>query len=175
MLESLNNIPLNEIVQDWRVKDYVRKKAREMARKNIEASLDRQSQVQSCHAWLLCLHYEAINRLQPKYKISKPEFMVLMGAYLLKSKGMNGFKAKELSSYLLSWQHNRIYYHLMQLSKKGYIRIESRPHSNLHRYWLSGDGEAVIRAFDQHFWRVFWEVREKIGEFPKSFTRLTLY
>ena len=175
MPESLNNIPLNEIVQDWRVKDYVRKKAREMAKKNIEAALDRQSQVQSCHAWLLCLHYEAINRLQPKYKISKPEFMVLMGAYLFKVKGMNGFKAKELSSDLLSWQHNRIYRHLMQLSKKGYIRIERGPYSNVRRYWFTREGEAVIRAFEQHFWRVFGEVREKIGEFPKSFTRLTLY
>jgi DNA-binding MarR family transcriptional regulator len=174
MPESLKNIPLNEIIQDWRVKDYVRKKAREMAKKNIEAALDRQSQVQSCHAWLLCLHYQAINRLQPKYKISKPEFMVLMGAYLLKSKGMNGFKAKELSSNLLSWQHNRIYRHLLQLSNKGYIKIERGPYSNVRRYCLSGEGEAVIRAFNQHFWRVFEEVRERIGKFPPSFSRMTL-
>jgi DNA-binding MarR family transcriptional regulator len=172
MPESLKNIPLNDIILDSRVQEYVRKRSREMAKKSIDVYYDRQSQVQSCHAWLLCLHYEAINRLQPKYKISKPEFMVLMGAYLFKLKGMNGFKARELSSDLLSWQHNRIYRHLLQLSQKGYIRIERRPYSNVHRYWLSGDGEAVIRAFDQHIWRVFGEVREKIGAFPASFTSL---
>jgi DNA-binding MarR family transcriptional regulator len=170
----LKEIPLNEIVQDWRVQEYVKKKAREMSRKYIDTYTDRINQIQSCHTWLLCLHYQAINRLEDRYSLSKPEFMVLMGAYLFKSKHQDGFKAKELSSTLLSWQYNRVYRHLIKLSRKGYIRIERGPYYNSHRYWLSSEGEAVIRAFNQHFLRVFDEVREKMGQFPPSFTRLTL-
>jgi DNA-binding MarR family transcriptional regulator len=164
--DILSQIPLNDIVQDWRVQEYIRKKAREMARKHIDTYTDRFNQIQSCHAWLLCLHYRAINLLQEKYSLSKPEFMVLMGAYFFKSKHQNGFKAKELSSTLLSWQYNRVYRHLIKLSQKGYIRKERGTYYNSHRYWLCAEGEAVIRAFNQHFGRVFREVREKIGEFP---------
>lgn len=97
-----------------------------------------------------------------------PQFMVLMGAYLLKHRGKNGFKAKDLSSILLSWEYNRVYRHLINLSKKGYIRIEVSTYSNSHRYWLCSEGETVIRAFNQHYWRIFWEVSEKLGGFPDA-------
>lgn len=168
-MPELKDIPLNEIVQDWRVKDYVRKQAREWTKINLAKVKNNQSQVLSCHSWLLCLHYEAITRLQGKYKTSKPEFIVLIAAYLFMRKGLNGFKAMELSYTLLSWQHNRVYRHLKKLSVKGYIRIEKNRYSGLQRYYLTFDGIRVIRAFSQHYEQVFGEAWEKIGDFPASF------
>ena len=154
MPERLIDISLSEIVQDWRVQDYVRRKTRDLAKINIAKFRNNQSQVLSCHAWLLPLHYQAITRLQGKYNISKPEFMVLMGAYLFKRKGLNGFKARELSSTLLSWEHYRIYRRLRKLSEKGYIEIYRNPYSGLQLYYLTSDGDCVIRAFNQHYWKI---------------------
>ena len=168
MPDLLSTIPLNDIVKDWRVEEYTRKRAYKLARKSINVYHERYGQVQSCHTWLLCIHYRAINELQFKYRLSKPQFMVLMGAYLLKYRGKNGFKAKDLSSTLLSWEYNRVYRHLINLSKKGYIEIEVSTYSNSHRYWLCNEGEAVIRAFNQHYWRIFDEVSEKLGGFPDA-------
>ena len=169
MAENLRYIPLNEIVQDWRVKEYVRKRAIEIAKKNIAKFRNNQSQILSCHAWLLCLHYTAITRLQSKYGVSKPEFMVLMGAYLFRRKGLNGFRAKDLSLILLPWEHNRIYRHLKKLSNKVYIRIEKNRYSGLQRYYITFEGVAVIRAFSQHYSDVFGEAWEKLEGFPTSF------
>jgi DNA-binding MarR family transcriptional regulator len=168
-MPDIKKIPLNEIVQDLRVKEHINRRAREIAKINIAKFKNNQSQVLSCHAWLLPLHYQAITRLQKKYKISKPEFMVLMGAYLFKQKGMNGFKANELTTTLLSWQHNRVYRHLKNLSNKGYINIERNPFTRTQRYYLTLDGTRVIRAFSQHYSEVWAEVWEKIGDFPNSF------
>ena len=95
--------------------------------------------------------------------------MVLMGAYLFMRKGLNGFKAAELSSTLLSWQHTRIYRHLKNLSKKGYIRIERNPYSGIQRYYLTFDGKRVIGAFSQYYQAVFGEVWEKMGDLPGTF------
>jgi DNA-binding MarR family transcriptional regulator len=167
MPDLISTIPLNDIVKDWRVQEYVRKRSYELAKKRIQFYHESHGQVQTCHAWLLCLHHQAINRLQDKYGLSKPQFMVLVGAYLLKYAGKNGFKAMDLSSTLLAWEYNRVYRHLKNLSEKGYIRIEISTYSNPHRYWLCSEGEAVIRAFNQHYWRVFREVSEKIGGFPE--------
>jgi DNA-binding MarR family transcriptional regulator len=169
-MPELKDIPLNEIVKDWRVKEYVRKEGMRLAKINIAKFKNNQRQVLSCHAWLLCIHYEAITRLQEKYQISKPEFMVLMGAYLFARKGLNGFKALELSSTLLSWQHTRIYRHLKNLSHKGYVRIERNPYNGIHRYFLTFDGRRVIRAFSQHYYQVYDEVWEKMGDLPGSFS-----
>jgi len=170
----LKSIPLDEIIKDWRVQEHIRKRAREMARKTIDSSLDRQSQVQSCHAWLLCLHYEAINRLQGKHRISKPQFIVLMAAYLLKRKGKGGFTARTIRTTLVNWQYNKIYRHLNKLAGQGLVEIEREPHSNLRRYWLSNEGEGVIMAFNQHFYRVWGEVRDNLGELPASFRKFTI-
>ena len=169
MPESTRDITLSDLVKDPRVNEYISRRAREIAKINIAKFSNNRSQVLSCHAWLLPLHYQAITLLQQKYDISKPEFMVLMGSYLFKQKGMNGFKAKELSSTLLSWQHNRVYRHLRKLSFKGYIRIERNPYSGVQRYYLTFDGIRVIRAFNQHYWQVFGKAWEKIGDFPQSF------
>ena len=95
--------------------------------------------------------------------------MVLMGAYLFKRKGMNGFKAKDLSDVLLSWQHNKVYRHLKKLSQKGYIRIEKNRYSGLQRYYITFEGVAVVRAFSQHYRDVFGEAWEKLEGFPTSF------
>ena len=167
--DIIRNIPLNDIVKDLRVQEYVRKTAMEWAKINIAKFKNNQSQVLSCHSWLLCLHYKAITRLQSKYNISKPEFMVLMGAYLFRRKGMNGFRARELADILLSWQHNKVYHHLKKLSLKGYISIEKNRYTGTQRYYLTVDGTRVIRAFSQHYWQVFGEVWEGIGNFPASF------
>ena len=113
MPDLLSTIPLNDIVKDWRVQEYVRKRSIEMAKKNIKIYHERYGQVQSCHAWLLCLHYRAINELQDKYRLSKPQFIVQMGAYLLRVRGKNGFKAKDLSSTLHSWEYCRVHRHLV--------------------------------------------------------------
>jgi len=173
-MAGLIDIPLNEIVKDWRVQEYVRKRARELAKINIAKVRNNQSQLLSCHAWLLCLHYKAITRLQGKYNLSKPEFMVLMGAYLFRRMGMNGFKARELSDILLSWQHNRVYRHLKKLSERGYISIEKNRYSGVQRYYLTFDGARVIRAFSQHYRQVSDEVWEEIGDFPASFDNFSL-
>jgi DNA-binding MarR family transcriptional regulator len=175
MPDNLRDIPLNEIVQDWRVKDYVRRRVNELTLKNIAKFKNHQSQVLSCHSWLLCLHYESINRLQGKYGISKPEFMVLMGAYLFSRVGRGQFRAKELSETLLSWQHNKVYRHLKKLSQKGYVTIYKNRYSGLQQYSLTIDGKRVIRAFNQHYWQVFGEVWEEIGDFPTSFDSGSLF
>jgi predicted transcriptional regulator len=169
---SLNtqNIPLNDIVEDLRVKEYLGRKEREIRKEYMNYYKNYHSQISSCHAWLLCLHYESINRLQEKYNISKPEFMVLMGSYLLKRMGKNGFTATYLSSSLLSWQYNRVYRHLNKLSSKGYIHTEKNSYSGLQRYYVSMHGQGVLRAFSQHYRQVFDEVRRKMGELPQSFT-----
>lgn len=172
MDENIRNIPLNIIIQDLRVQEYVRRRARELAKKEIAKFKNNQSQALSCHAWLLCLHYEAINRLQGKYKISKPEFMVLMGAYLFSRMRRNQFKAKELFDTLLSWQHNRVYRHLKKLSLKGYISIYKNPHTGLQRYSITLEGRWVISAFNQHYRQVFDEVWGKLGDLPNSFSGL---
>lgn len=169
-MPELAKIPLNEIMKDLRVQEQVRKQAREWTNINIARFRNSQSQILSCHAWLLPLHYQAVTRLQGKYGVSKPEFMVLMGAYLFMRKGLNGFKVMELSSTLLSWQHTRIYRHLKNLSRKGYIRIERNPYSGVQRYYLTFDGKRVIGAFSQHYRQVFDEVWEEIGDFPDSFS-----
>lgn len=166
---NTQNIPLNDIMQDLRVKEYMGRREREIRKEYMNYYKNYHSQITSCHAWLLCLHYEAINRLQDKYKISKPEFMVLMGSYLLMRLGKNGFTARYLSSTLLAWQYNRVYRHLNKLSVKGYIHIQKNSYSGLQRYYPTMQGETVIRAFSQHYWQVFEEVREKIGEFPNRF------
>ena len=172
--DIIRDIPLNDIVKDPRVQEYVRKRAIELAKKNIAKFKNNQSQIEQCHSWLLCLHYKAITRLQSKYNISKPEFMVLMGAYLFRSKEMNGFRARELSDILLSWQHNKVYHHLKKLSLKGYIRIYKNRYSGLQLYYLTFDGMGVIRAFSQHYYQVFEEVWEQIGDFPAAFNRFSL-
>jgi DNA-binding MarR family transcriptional regulator len=167
---STQSIPLNDLMNDLRVKDCLVRKQIEIRKEYMNYYKNYHSQISSCHSWLICLHYEAINRLQEKYKISKPEFMVLMGSYLFKCKGKNGFPARELSSTLLSWQYNRVYRHLNKLSAKGYIRMEKNIFSGLQRYYISFDGERIIRAFSQHYWQVFHEVRGKLGDLPDSFT-----
>jgi len=172
--EIIRNIPLNDIVKDLRVKEYVGKRAREIAKINIAKFRNNQSQLLSCHSWFLCLHYRAITRLQSKYRVSKPEFMVLMGAYLFRRKEMNGFKAREISDTLLSWQHNRVYCYLKKLSLKGYIRIYKNRYSGLQLYYLTFEGIGVIRAFSQHYWQVFEEVWEAIGDFPTSFDSFSI-
>ena len=121
MNNTLKDTPLNDIIQDPRVKSYILKKSTRLTEKKIQRYRTKQSEASSCHAWLICLHYEAINRLQKKYSLSKPEFIVLMGAYLFKQTGNNGFLIKNLSSTLLSWQYNRTYRHLRKLKEKGYI------------------------------------------------------
>ena len=78
----------------------------------------------------------------------------------------------ELSSTLLSWQHNKVYSHLRKLSEKGYIRIEKTPYNGIQRYFITSDGIRVIRAFNQHYRQVFDEVWGKIGDFPGSFESL---
>ena len=169
---NTQNIPLNDIMQDLRVKEYMGRREREIRKEYMNYYKNYHSQISSCHAWLICLHYEAINRLQEKYKISKPEFMVLMGSYLLKRTGKNGFTARYLSSSLLSWQYNRVYRHLNKLSVKGYISMQKNSFSGSQRYNVSMQGVTVIRAFSQHYWHVFDEVRGKLGELPHSFTSL---
>lgn len=167
---STQNIPLNDIMQDLRVKEYMGRKEREIRKEYMNYYKDYHSQIFSCHAWLLCLHYQGISRLQDKYNISKPEFMVLMGSYLLRRLGKNGFTARYLSSTLLSWQYNRVYRHLNKLSVKGYIRMEKNPFSGKQWYYITIYGDKVIRAFSQHYRQVFDEVRGKLGELPHSFT-----
>jgi len=169
MAENIRDIPLNEIVQDLRVQDHIQRKARDLAKMNIAKFKDRRSQTISCHSWLLCLHYEAINRLQVKYNVSKPEFMVLMGAFLLYRLGHNPFRATQLSDNLLSWQHNRVYRHLYKLSEKGYIKFDKNPYSGVQRYSATLEGKRVIRAFNQHYQQVFGEVWDKVGDLPRSF------
>lgn len=166
--DIIRNIPLNEIVKDLRVQDYVRKRARELAKINIAKFKNNQSQALSCHSWLLCIHYRAITLLQDQYNVSKPEFMVLMGAYLLSRLGWNPFTAKQISDQLLSWQHNRVYRHLSRLSIKGYIDIYRNPYSGLQRYSPTLEGKRVIRAFNQHYHRVFGEVWEEFGDLPPT-------
>ena len=56
-MPELPDIPLNEIVRDLRVKEYVRKEAIRLAKINIAKFKNNQSQILSCHAWLLPLHY----------------------------------------------------------------------------------------------------------------------
>jgi predicted transcriptional regulator len=73
------------------------------------------------------LHYQAINELQDKYGLSKTQFIVLMGAYLLRYRGKNGFKARDLSSTLLSWEYNRVYRHLKNLSRRGILELKYQP------------------------------------------------
>ena len=167
---SLNtqNIPLNDLFEDPRVKEVLMKKEVELTKKYMNYYKDYHSQINYCHSWLICLHYEAINRLQGKYRISKPEFMVLLGSYLLRSKGKNGFTARYLSSTLLSWQYNRVYRHLNKLSVKEYIRVEKNLYSGMQYYYITMNGVTVIRAFSQHYWQVFDEVRGKLGEFPPT-------
>ena len=171
---KLKDIPINEIMQDWRVQQQAKKQAREWAKINIAKYRNNQSQVLSCHSWLLCLHYEAITRLQVKYSISKPEFMVLMGSYLLKRTKNNGFTTRKLSSTLLSWQYNRVYRHLRKLFEKGYIRMEKNPYTGLQRYYLTFDGQRVIEAFNQHYRQVFDDVWGELGDLPNSFSGLLL-
>ena len=167
---STQDIPLNDLMQDLRVKEYLGRREREIRKEYMSYYKNYHSQITSCHAWLLCIHYNAINRLQEKYKISKPAFMVLMGSYLLMRLRKNGFTAKHLSATLLSWQYNRVYRHLNMLSLKGYILTHKNIYTGLQSYTLTWDGEAVIRAFSQHYRKVFDEAREKLGEFPASFT-----
>ena len=166
MVYGLNNIPLDEILQDARVKEYMRKRERGIKKYYMDYSKDYHSQITSCHAWLICLHYEAIYRLKDKYKLSRPEFIVLMGAYLLARTGNNGFTARKLSSTLLRWEHHKVYRHLNKLSLKGHIQIEKNRYSKINRYYVTIDGKRVIRAFSQHYWQVFDEVRGELGEFP---------
>jgi DNA-binding MarR family transcriptional regulator len=169
---KVSDIPLNDIVKDWRVKEYVRKEVRRLAKINIEKFRNYQGQILSCHAWLFPISYQAILRLHNKYKISVSEYNVLMGAYLFKRKGLNGFKAKELSSSLLPWHHSTIYRYLKQLSEKGYMRITKNPSSGLQRYYITWDGERVVRAYNQHFRMRFGEVWDSLGDFPASFSSL---
>ena len=42
-------------------------------------------------------------------------------------------------------------------------------YSGMQRYSVSMQGEMVIRAFSQHYWQVYDEVRGKLGELPYSF------
>jgi len=95
--------------------------------------------------------------------------MVLLGAYMFKRMGNNGFKVKDLSSSILKWQHNRIYRHLNNLSSKGYVRVEKNRYSGMQQYFVTSDGDTVIRAFNQQYARVYGEVWEKLGDLPKSF------
>jgi len=168
-MADIQNIPLNDIIQDRRVQDCIKRKASELARMNIKKYRNNQDQITSCHGWLICLHYTCINRLQGKYKISKPEFMVLMGSFLLMRLKNNGFTARYLSSTLLSWQYNRVYRHLHKLSIQGFLKIEKNSYSGLHRYWITEEGKRVIRAFSQHYWQVFDEVWGELGDLPNSF------
>jgi hypothetical protein len=106
---NTQNILLNDLMMDIRVKECMGRKEREIRKEYINYYKNYHSQISSCHAWLLCLHYEAINRLQDKYMISKPEFMVLMGAYILSRTRNNCFTAKKICSTLIGWQYNRVY------------------------------------------------------------------
>ena len=45
MPDLLSTIPLNDIVKDWRVQEYVRKRSIEMAKKNIKIYHERYGQV----------------------------------------------------------------------------------------------------------------------------------
>jgi DNA-binding MarR family transcriptional regulator len=169
MEDRLKDIKLEEIINNWRVKQYVRRKTMRLTKINIDKLKNNQSQVLSCHSWLLLLHYEAINRLEKKYNLSKPEFMVLMGAYLFSRVGRQQFKAKELSNTLLYWQYNRIYRHLRNLSNKGFITIYKNRYSGLQRYSITSEGKRPIKSFSQHYRQVFDEVWKEIGDFPPSF------
>ena len=170
-MADISKIPLNEIMKDLRVQEQVNKQAREWAKMNIAKFRNNQSQIGSCHAWLLLLHYEAINRLNEKYNITKPEFMVLMAAYLFHQKGLEVFKTAELSSTLLRWQHTRIYRHLKKLAAKGYIETRKSQYWKSYRHTLTIDGKRVIRAFSQHYWQVFDEVWGKMGDLPGTFSK----
>jgi DNA-binding MarR family transcriptional regulator len=156
-------------MKDPLVLEYFGRKEREIRKEYRNYYRYYHSQILKCHAWLLCLHFEAINRLQDRYRISKQGFIVLMGAYVLNQAGQNGFRARKLSSTLLSWQHNRVYRHLQNLSKKNYIRIQRNRFSRTQYYWITEEGRGVIRAFSQHYWQVFEEVRGKLGEISDKY------
>jgi DNA-binding MarR family transcriptional regulator len=163
--KGLDSIPLTNILQDNRVIKYMQEREREISRKEAKKLKRYHSQIKTCHSWLIALHYIAISKLQRDYNITKPGFMVLMGAYLLKRTGNNGFRSRKLSSTLLSWQYNKVYRHLHVLSNKGYIRSEKNQHSRLNTFWITDDGIRVIRAFSQHYWQVFYKVSEELGDF----------
>ncbi len=167
-MPELSEIPLNEIIHDWRVKEYIRKKAFGLAKKEIKRYQNYQSQILYCHAWLLTLHYQAVTRLQERYSLSKPEFITLLGLYLLKRIQKSYVYAKDLKE-LLAWEHNRIYRHLKKLSAKGYVHIEKNIYNRRQRYSITSEGYRVIRAFSQHYWRVFHEVVDKWRELPDTF------
>ncbi len=167
-MPEINEIPLDEIVRDGRVQEYVKKKAREMAKKHISRYDNHRSQIFYCHAWLLTLHYGAIHRLQEKYNISRPEFIVLLSVHLLQRLERSSVYAKAIKE-LLSWMHNRIYRHLKKLSKKGFIRIEKNIYNRKQRYFVSLEGRQVIRAFSQYYWQVFHGVVDRWRELPDSF------
>ncbi len=172
MPRSIQNISLDDLMQDPRVQNFLRKREREIKVEYRDRSRSYHSQIFSCHAWLLLFHYEVINRLRDDYKINRSEFIVLMGAYVMKRLGNYRFKAREVSHILLPWESNRIYRQLRTLEIKGYIHSEKSNFSKINLYTISSSGERVIRAFSQHFWQFFDEVRGKIGDLPVSFEKL---
>lgn len=144
-----------------------------MPKKEIAKYNHSRHQMLSCHAWLFPVAYGAVHCLREKHPISISGFTVLITAYLYKRKGHNGFKAKDILSQVLPWQHNRIYRHLRHLEIKGYVRIEKNPYSSVQFYFLTSEGEKIVRAYNQHFIAELGVMWERLGEFPASFSSLT--
>jgi len=145
------------------------RKAREWAKINIERSSVYNNQITACHAWLLTLHFRAINQLSQKYNITKPQFIVLLAAYFMMKTQNAVFKVSDVLHILLEWQHGRVYKHLDNLYKNGYMNKHRNKYNKTNYYNLTSEGEGVVRAFSQHFRRCFDEVWDYFGELPKDF------
>ena len=48
--------------------------------------------------------------------------------------------------------------------------MELNKYNRKQTYYLTIDGDMVIRAFNQHYSIIFDKVLEEIGKFPSSFT-----
>jgi DNA-binding MarR family transcriptional regulator len=169
MPQNTQNIPLNDLFQDPRVQQAIRKRARELAKMNIDRSSIYTNQITACHAWLLTLHYRAINQLRQNYYITKPQFLVLLAAYFMKKTGNGTFKVKDIQHILLEWQHGRVYKHLDNLTNNGYMSKHRNKINKTNYYSMTSEGEGVVRAFSQHYRRCIDEVWDYFGELPKEF------
>ena len=167
-MANINEIPLEEIIKDKRVYQYILQKASEITRKNLYKYRIHRNQVLHCHGWLLTLHYRTIQQLQRNYDVSRTEFIVLLAVYLLQRIEKSYVFAKEIKE-LLSWMHNRIYSHLKKLSVKGYISIKKNRYTRKNCYFVTYDGESVILAFSQHYSRIFFDMVSKWGDMPDTF------
>jgi DNA-binding MarR family transcriptional regulator len=169
MPQSLHEISLDEILSDPRVKAAIQKRTWKLTQMNLDRAAAYANQITSCHAWLLTLHYRSINRLREKYKITTPQFIVLLAAYFLRKTGNGLFKVKDSLNLLLDWQHGRVYNHMKALSEKGYINIHRNPYNKTNYYSMTREGETVVRAFSQHFRKCVDDVWEYFGKFPNEF------